>query len=153
MIINPHLKYFKSHYYDGYYLLTGFYCIRKPNLKFNSANAENMTRQGRKVSCQLGVFWKLLAVSLSLLDLANHYNSSPRLQFLTLTKFQIIFDQILKQYFSNKSSVKCLGIYLLDIHTFILCANNTKQRSIIYPNKLSVLARTTVLGHLIHELK
>ena len=127
--------------------LTDPYCIMKPNLKFNSANAENMTRQGREVfgSCLFLSPCQTLQIII---------NSSSRLLFLTLTKFQLgvylslIFEQILKQYFLHMSR-----LLVTDIHTFILCVNNTKQRSIIYQNKLSILARTSVLGHLIHELK
>ena len=127
--------------------LTGPYCIMKPNLKFNSANAENMTRQGREVfgSCLFLSPCQTLQIII---------NSSSRLLFLTLTKFQLgvylslIFKQILKQYFLHMSR-----LLVTDIHTFILCVNNTKQRSVIYQNKLSILARTSVLGHLIHELK
>ena len=127
--------------------LTGPYCIMKPNLKFNSANAENMTRQGREVfgSCLFLSPCQTLQIII---------NSSSRLLFLTLTKFQpgvylsLIFEQILKQYFLDMSR-----LLVTDIHTFILCVNNTKQRSVIYQNKLSILARTSVLGHLIHELK
>ena len=128
--------------------LTGPYCIMKPNLKFNSANAENMTRQGREV------FGSCLFLSLSVRPCRSLLNSSSRLLFLTLTKFQLgvylslIFEQILKQYFLDMSR-----LLVTDIHTFILCVNNTKQRSIIYQNKLSILARTSVLGHLIYELK
>ena len=127
--------------------LTGPYCIMKPNLKFNSANAENMTRQGREVfgSCLFLSPCQTLHIIIKLFFSSTLSHSH---QISAGSHLSLIFEQILKQYFLHMSR-----LLVTDIHTFILCVNNTKQRSIIYQNKLSILARTSVLGHLIHELK